>query len=766
MKLAFQIFLSCFFLLFNSAITKAEKSETKQQISEKRQANHLRGAQSPYLLQHLYNAVDWYPWGNEALEKAKKENKPIFISVGYSTCHWCHVMARESFENTEIGNYLNKHFISIKIDREQRPDLDNQFMLVTEAMTGAGGWPNSVFLTANAKPFHASTYLPPDQLMSTLKHIVKLWQTEQTTLNEQGEQVADGINRYMNRTEAARNITPEVIAEALQMTTKSKDEFNGGFGVAPKFPQEGALSFLLDQAARGDNTSLNISMAALDGMIKGGIHDHVGGGFHRYSVDERWLVPHFEKMLYNQARIGKLLVKTYALTGKERYKQTAIRLFDYVLRDMQDENGGFYSAEDAESYNEEGKKKEGAFFIWSKEEINKAALPKNSVLYKTFPLTDNGDFEGKNILHMQELPQDIAKTLGMNISDYYEQLNKGLEQLRKARDKRKRPHKDIKIIVSWNAVMIEALAHASYILEREDYFIAAQKAANYIKQNMLKKEGLYRASYNGNIGIKAQLGDYAGFGLALLALETYAPHGRENKANIELSKKIADELQQRFGKPWSNKPAPLRITEIEDGLGAYPPLDDNPVPSGNAFALKLLNKLVQINGVPSRQKQSLLLASTLSGHALSNPQMRGVLVNAVNAANNGNTSFVRNTAKGNVKVALKLNRATNQAILTIKIKPGWHINSNSPLEEYLIPTQIKLDSKDLEQQHYPEAKVKALAFNKAKLSLYEGDLSIKLKLPKVKKQTPHKLSLNLQACSDKICLQPENLEFYFWPKYE
>lgn len=762
MKFFFQLFLCCFFIVFSHSMTKAEKSEEKQQTSEKRKPNHLIGAQSPYLLQHLYNAVDWHPWGEQALKKAKKDNKPIFISVGYSTCHWCHVMARESFENTEIGKYLNEHFISIKIDREQRPDLDNQFMLVTEAMTGTGGWPNSVFLTANAKPFHASTYLPPDQLMNTLKQIVKLWQTEQTTLLEQSEQVANGINRYLNKTEAARNITPEVIVEALQLVTKNQDEFNGGFGVAPKFPQEGALSFLLDQAARGDKNSLDIAMTALDGMIKGGIHDHVGGGFHRYSVDESWLVPHFEKMLYNQALIGKLLVRAYALTGKERYKQTAARLFDYVLRDMQDKNGGFYSAEDAESYNEEGKKKEGAFFIWSQEDITKAQIDNNSVLYKTFPLTENGNFEGKNVLHMQDLPKDIAKSLGLSLTEYYKKLNSGLDKLKQARDKRKHPHKDIKIIVSWNAIMIEALAEASYILERKNYYKAARKAANYIKQNMMKKDDLYRVSFNGNIGIKAQLGDYAGFGLALLALETYALNDKTDKSNIKIAKQIADELQQRFGKPWSNETAPLRITEIEDGLGAYPPLDDNPIPSGNALALKLLNALAQMNGKPMRQKQSLVLASTLSGHALSNPQMRGVLVNAVNSTNNGNTGFVRNTAKGNVKVALKLNRATNQASLKINIKPGWHINSNKPLEDYLIPTEIKLDDNNLTQENYPKAQVKALAFNKEKLSLYEGKLNINIALPKANKRTSHKLTLNLQACSDKICLQPENLEFHFW----
>lgn len=757
MKLFIQISITCLYILFSHSYAAAEKTETKKQT-----ANNLLGSQSPYLLQHLYNTVNWYPWGEEALKKAKAENKPIFLSVGYSTCHWCHVMARESFENEEIGKYLNEHFISIKVDREQRPDLDSQFMLVTEAMTGTGGWPNSVFLTANAKPFHASTYLPPDQFLSTLKHIVKLWKTEQTTLIEQGKQVADGINRYMNRTEGARNITPEVISEAMQMTTKNKDEFNGGFGVAPKFPQESALSFLLDQAERGDNTALFIAMAALDGMIKGGIHDHVGGGFHRYSVDERWLVPHFEKMLYNQALIGNLLVRTYALTGKERYKQTAIRLFDYVLRDMQDRNGGFYSAEDADSIDENGKKIEGAFYIWSKQEIEEFYNSSTSVLLKTFPLTNNGNFEGKNILHLEQLPADIAKSLKLNEQIYYEKLKGELEKLRQARDKRNPPHKDKKIIVSWNAMMIEALAHASYILERENYYTAAKKAANYITQNMLKKDRLYRASYKGNIGIDGQLADYAGLGLALLALETYKPSGEQKQASMEMVQRLADELQLRFGSPWAKKITPYRMTETQDGIGTFPPLDDNPIPSGNTLALKLLHAIAEKNGNSEQKKKSLLLASALSGHALSNPQMRGVLVNAVNATSNGNTGFIRDAAKGNVKVTLRLNRETKEATLNITIRPGWHINSNAPLEDYLIPTQITKNGQKLEAKQFPKPKIKSLSFNKEKLSLYEGVINIITDFPRSKQQEASKLALKLQACSDQVCLAPENIKFNFW----
>ena len=298
----------------------------------KRKPNHLLGVQSPYLQQHLYNPVDWYPWGEEALNKAKRENKPIFLSVGYSTCHWCHVMARESFEDPAIGAFLNEHYVSIKIDRERRPDLDEQFMLATQALTGRVGWPNSVFMTSDAKPFYAATYLPPNDLMNALDQIKDMWKSERATLQQEGDRITNGIMSYMNRSEAAQDVTLARVQQAVLSIIDQVDYFSGGLGTAPKFPQEAAMLLLLDQARRGDKAALDVVKGALDGMLMGGIHDHVGGGFHRYAVDPNWLVPHFEKMLYNQAMIGRLLVGTYELTGDYRYKHTAQRVFDYVIR--------------------------------------------------------------------------------------------------------------------------------------------------------------------------------------------------------------------------------------------------------------------------------------------------------------------------------------------------------------------------------------------------------------------------------------------------
>lgn len=752
-------FTVLFFALYASPVNaESEKS--------KRAPNHLLGVQSPYLQQHIYNVVDWYPWGKEALEKAKKENKPIFLSIGYSTCHWCHVMARESFDNEEIGQYLNKHFIAIKVDRERRPDLDNQFMLVTEALTGTGGWPNSLFLTSGAKPFYAFVYLPPANFLEALKQIKDLWHGKRPSLEEEGKRISLAIKGYLNRTEAARSLTADAIAQAVQPIIKIADEFNGGLGVSPKFPQESALLLLLAQAERGDDASLKVVVEALDGMIKGGIHDHVGGGFHRYSTDERWLVPHFEKMLYNQAMIGELLVRAYELTGTQRYKFAATRLFDYVLRDLQDKQGGFYSAEDAESKNSKGKKGEGFYYIWSKQEFDELAKEKQSVLSKVYSLTDAGNFEGENILHFEVLPEEIAKKSGMGEADFYQQLTTDLERLRQERLKRHVPHKDKKVIVSWNAMMIGALARASHVFERPDYYQAALGAMNFITQNMLSSDGLKRVSYEGKVGVPGQLADYAGLGVALLSLHDFSPAKTvsEKMDYLKIATRLAGDVQQRFGKPWAKTLQPFRMTEVEDGLGAFPPLDDNPIPSGNALALNLFDGIAKRVGDMDYKKKSVLLTAAVSGHALSNPRARGMLINSAYGVNVGGVGYVRNVANGNVKVSLKLDRSTKEVMIDVKVKSGWHINSNKPLEDYLIATNLKIDGVELGSGLYPEAEEKSLSFNSKKLSLYEGDIRLVGKFTDKEGVFAHDVGLALQACSDKICLPPENLKFRFWSR--
>ena len=339
--------------------------------------NRLANEDSPYLRQHAKNPVDWYPWGKEAFEKARKENKPILLSVGYSTCHWCHVMERESYSDKDIAAVLNANFVAIKVDRERRPEVDETYMIATEMLNQAGGWPNNVFLTPELKPFAAVTYLPKPQFKELMEQINTHWRTNPGPIMGQAERVASVIAAYMSSRIEARAITPALLKNLVKQATANFDEFNGGIGVAPKFPQESLLLFLLEQAERNLNTrAREVALTTLDNMLLGGIRDHVGGGFHRYAVDPQWRVPHFEKMLYNQALISQALAQAYRMTGHERYATALRETLDHVVRDMQLPGGAFATAFDADSKTATGEKKEGTFFVWTPADITKA-LPAN-----------------------------------------------------------------------------------------------------------------------------------------------------------------------------------------------------------------------------------------------------------------------------------------------------------------------------------------------------------------------------------------------------
>ena len=748
-------------ILFGSLLLASPS--TAEQNSRK--PNHLLGIQSPYLEQHIYNAVDWYPWGKEALEKAQRENKPIFLSVGYSTCHWCHVMARESFEDDAIGEFMNANYVAIKVDRERRPDLDEQFMLATQAIAGHSGWPNSVFMTPEAKPFYAATYIPPDAFLDALKQINTMWRNEQATLLEEGERISSGIMGYMNRTEAARNLTSAAVKAAADSIIEQADYFSGGLGVAPKFPQEAAMLLLLDQAQRGNKSALDIVKSALDGMLKGGIHDHAGGGFHRYAVDAHWLVPHFEKMLYNQALIGRLLVGAYELTGEYRYKVTAKRLLDYVIREMQDEGGGYYSAQDAESVGRDGNKGEGLYFIWSKQEIDALSDPKIAGLKTAFNITEDGDFEGENILHLTSRIDQLAKEQQADEKALYASVNSGLDALRMIREKtRSAPHKDKKILVSWNAMMIETMAYAASVFDRPDYYASAKASANYILENMLAENQLWRVSYEGKIGVVAQLADYAGLGVALIALQDYAPPGTDLSVYTPVVLRLANDVRNNFADGSEFEARAFLVTDASDGMGKFAPFDDNPIPSGNSLTLQLFDAIARRYGDVKFKQRTLVLASTLSGYALASPQSRGTLVKTAFGISTQPVGNTRHVANGNVKVTLQLDHESQSFTTVVTMKDGWHINSNKPLEEYFVPTVLSVEGEALSSDLYPPPLEKRLQFNGEPLSLYEGQLALTGSFPTAAGNEAHTIALDLQACSDRICLEPETLEFKFWSK--
>ncbi len=721
-----------------------------------RESNNLLGARSPYLLQHLYNPVDWHQWGPEALEKARAENKLIFVSVGYSSCHWCHVMEQESFEDEAIAALLNAHFVSIKIDRESRPDLDEQFMMVTQLLTGSGGWPNSVFLTPDGEPFHAGGYYPPDAFHNVVFQASEIWQHEPAFVAREAAKIAGMVSEVLTRSAEALEIGANDLHLAATGILAAMDPFAGGYGVAPKFPREAMFLFLLDQAQRaGDEDLLQAVTDALDGMIAGGIHDHVGGGFHRYSVDPDWHVPHFEKMLYNQALTGRLLLRAWGATGRPRYRRAAERLFDYVLRDLRDPAGGFYSAQDADSLDAGGDSVEGAYYTWTPEAL--APLGAQAGLVRdAFQISDEGDLDGANVLNLWALPGELAEEAGVDRAGFVAELDTVLARMRVLREAREAPFLDRKVLVSWNAAMIETLAEAAYLLERPDYYTAAETAARFILDRMRDGVDLKRVSYEGGARIAAQLPDYAGLGLALVALHDYAPDRAAAAGWLRQARGLADGVRTRFGPVDTG----YRMTETRDGLSEVIAVDDGEIPSGNALALALFARLTDRMQATEIALDGLRLAAALSGRVIDRPEQRGFALKAIAELQDGQTGPLRHAAKGAVRVELHHDRASGDIVVAIMLADGWHINAHQPLEEYFIATELVVEDSLGLAVHYPEPVVKALSFNETPLALYEGELRLVAKSGAGTES--RRVRLVLQACSDEICLQPEELRFMLW----
>jgi len=713
---------------------------TSSMAAQERAPNHLSGETSPYLLQHLYNAVDWYPWGEVAFAKARAEDKPIFLSVGYTACHWCRVMAEESFEDEAVGAFLNEHFISIKMDREERPDLDEQFMLVTQTATGGGGWPNSVFLTSEGAPFYGGGYYPRDAFLEVLSELNRLWVEDRAGIEGTADALSDIVRTYLNRKARARPLTPALASAVSARLLSQMDEFYGGFGVAPKFPQESSLLYMLDQAERrGDLTLLKAVQLAASGMVNGGIHDQAGGGFHRYTVDNEWAVPHFEKMLYNQALIGRLLTRLDGLQPNPDYARAAKRTFDYVLRDLQAPSGGFYASEDADSLNEDGEFEEGYFYVWTPDELRNVAGGEANFLIAALNVVENGVIEGASTLRITEPVDDQAR------------LDAGLETLRHARLARTKPITDEKILMGWNSEMIIALVEGAVAFERPDYLAAAQASARFIMENMRDGDGYRRSFIAGAATIDAQLPDYAGFGRALLAL-----HDADSADNwLPEAERIARYMLANF----QEESGVFRMNVQPQGLGAFIQLDDGEVPSGNAQAQWLLTGLARRGESVEFIQQASALADILSGHALAFPEQRAAALAAVDAQNRGDTGSLRAVANGAVQVRTKLDREAGEVNFTIRVAEGWHINAHVPLEDYFIPTALNVNGEALAPAAYPAPLITTLAFNSdTPLALYEG--AIHLRAPVA--PGANEITLTLQACSDEICLAPQSLSFSFW----
>lgn len=583
--------------------------------------NRLQFEKSPYLLQHAHNPVDWYPWGDEAFEKARREHKPIFLSIGYATCHWCHVMERESFEDMEVASLMNEAFVSIKVDREERPDIDGVFMNVAQMLTGSGGWPLTIIMTPDKKPFFAGSYFPKESrfgrigMLTLIPHIQKIWITRYRQILNTADQIAAYLRQESHPQKTAQNNLDETILEAAYHELAGRfDKKYGGFGHAPKFPMPHTLLLLLRYwKHNGNQQALEMVERTLNALRLGGIYDHVGFGFHRYATDARWLTPHFEKMLYDQALLAIAYTEAYLATKKEEYARTAHEIFTYVLRDMTAPAGGFYSAEDADSEGVEGK-----FYLWTTDEIlHVLGAEQTEFALRVFQFRPDGNFldqttgrrTGNNIIHLQKPLVDLASELGRSAREIQKQIEAIRQKLLAARVLRVHPQKDDKILTDWNGLMIASLAKAAQVFDKPRYTEAAEKAVRFIWQSMRGKKGRLLHRYRDDeAAISANINDYAFLIWGLLELY-------ETTFRVDyLAKAITlnDDLIEHF-EDEQNGGFYFTADDGEQLFARQKELHDGAIPSGNSVALLNMLRLGRITANPELENKAVTLMRASAG---------------------------------------------------------------------------------------------------------------------------------------------------------
>ena len=573
--------------------------------------NRLIDETSPYLLQHAHNPVDWYPWGEEALGRAKAEDRPILLSVGYSACHWCHVMERESFEDPRIADLMNAEFVCIKVDREERPDVDSIYMGAVQAMTGRGGWPMTVFLTPEGKPFYGGTYYPPEDrhgipgFPRVLASIANAYRQERGEVILATERLLQQMRAMATASRGVEPLTADVLAEAFAGISKDFDPKYGGIGLQPKFPQPMTYEFLLRYHLRtGDVRALEMVGTTLDRMAMGGIYDQIGGGFHRYSTDTYWLVPHFEKMLYDNALLVRLYLHAYQITSKPLYRRVVEETLDYVLREMTDPAGGFYSAQDADSEGEEGK-----FFVWRPEEIAAVLGEEDGALVsRYYGVTTVGNFEGRSILNVApEAADDMerADIAGERLDALLRRARAGLME---ARSRRVPPERDDKVLTSWNGLMIAAFAEAAAVLDRDDYGRVAERAASFLSESLRSDGRLLRTHKGGASRLLGYLEDYAFLIDGLLVLHEATFQARWLQDAVELGYAMVDLF-------WDDAAGQFYDTGTDHEELVVRPRDmtDNAIPSGSSMAAGVLLRLAVVSGDGDLERRAIVaLRSTKS----------------------------------------------------------------------------------------------------------------------------------------------------------
>jgi uncharacterized protein YyaL (SSP411 family) len=749
--------------------------------------NRLIHEKSPYLLQHAHNPVDWYPWGPEAFERARREDKPIFLSVGYSSCYWCHVMERECFENEKIARMLNDDFVSIKVDREERPDIDQAYMNAVHALTGRGGWPMSVFLLPDGRPFSGGTYFPPDQFEAVLTHVAGRYRDSRTEVVSVAERVAASAQAASTipggdqQTELSRDLV-------LRATDELRDQFDaerGGFGTAPKFPPYNALALLLYESGRtGDRDLLAMATSTLEAMALGGIRDHIGGGFHRYSTDARWHVPHFEKMLYDNALLSRSYVKAYGITEDPLFRQVAEEVYAWVQREMMTGDGGFSTALDAESQGVEGK-----FYLWTRSEVLHVLGPgEGDAFCRVYNIEEGGNYReeatgrptGENVPYLTQRISEQGSRSAAPPAGLDGNWATARGKLLAARDQRTHPRLDDKVLGAWNGLMIGSFARAGRVLGQPQYTAVAERAAEFVWEHVRRDGELLRRWREGEAKHPGYLDDHVFVADGLL--ELYDATG--DTVWLAQAQQLMDEAVVKF---WDDREGGFFYTsaEAEQLFVRLKDVFDQPLPSGNAIAAQVLMRLAAATGeqrywdlagrtlralapwmarAPRGTEALILAAATYldSGPKGAEPPRADRSPAAVPSSTAVEEHPLRIEAVASQSQVSP--GARFEIAVRLEIADGWHINSHEPRQEYLIPTAVEVPQGSPVtpgEIAYPDGELVSLADGAEPMSVYSGSVSFAVPLRLDPRAKPGPTTVNLvvrfQACDDSLCLAPQRV---------
>ncbi len=706
-------------------------------------AAHLAASPSPYLREHADNLVAWRTWGPEAFEEARRSGKPIFLSIGYMACHWCHVMEEKNFMNPRIAAFINRHFIPVLVDRERRPGVDETYMLATQVLAGSGGWPNNLFLTPDLEPFFAGVYFPPSRFARILRSVEKAWREDRASVEKEAARVAGLLREFLTRRQMARMLTPEKFAGLAERVAADFDEFHGGLGSGPKHFRTPVLMLLARAALLDeDRKAREALLVTLETVIRAGVMDQLAGGFHRYAVDSRWNLPHFEKMLHTQAGMTEALLAGWQITGRRLFADAARRTLDYVLADLAAPSGGFFSARDADS---EGA--EGTFYVWTPEELQQVLGPEDGrFATETFGTVPHGELAGRIVPNLLDVrPADMPR------------MKRILERLRRARQERIPPRRDEKIITAWNGLMISALARAATMLEEPRYAQAARRTAGFVLENLRDENGdLLRSRYEGSARLPATLADHAYLLRALLDLHDMD----DDPAWLEKALALARRTDALFR---NDADGTYWFTRTREGFARPRLVSDSALPSAQAVLLASFARLAERTGDGAWRRKAERLATALLAPAYRRPIPHAATLTAADLMLRGETGPVRHAGGGVVRVRVKVRATgggTSRITAEMRLKPGWHVNAARPDDGNFIPTRLEGAGPHgnlLTDVRHPAPVMRRLQFAGRALPLLEGRFRITARGSA--SGAPLRMRLTFQPCSDEICLQPQSLEF-------